>query len=216
MVERKPGYIKRHTPKGRYEEYRAKHAHLIAQTQGEARYLFEKKLDTDARRYARNSVARDVLTAAVLATGAVYIGREIKNQTLGATLRSTPRKINELSESIKAAGRTKASMALEYAGSHLAEGAAIRIESHLPVMMEIIEREAPAIGRAAASGALQEVHQSLPAITHTLEERLTASGDVIAARIMAAIESGMPHMAKTFAASVRSIPGMLLFGTGKK
>ena len=216
MVERKPGYIRRHTLKGRYEEYRAKYAHLIGQTQGEARYLFEKKLDIDARRYARNSVARDVLTAAVLATGAVYIGREIKNKTLGTTLGSIPQKINELSERIKAAGITKANTALEYAGSHLAEGAAVRIESHLPVMMEIVEREAPVIGRAAANGALQEVRQSLPQITRELEDQLTASADVIAARIMAAIESGMPHMAKTFAASVRSIPGMLLFGTGKK
>lgn len=216
MVEQRPGFIKRHTPKGRYEEYQAKHAHLVAQTQGEARYLFEKKLDLDAKRYARNRVARDILVTAVLAAGAAFVVREIRNETLVVTFTSLPRKIRELSLQIKETAAARANGLLEHVGSRIAEGAVGNLEAHLPTMLGIIGNEAPAIGQAAAKGMLSEVSQSLPTITDALQERLEGAGVVIAANIMATIESGLPHMAETFAASLRSIPGMVFFGKGKK
>lgn len=216
MVERRPGFIKRHTPKGRYEEYQAKHAHLVSQTQGEARYLFEKKIDMDAKKYARNSVARDILVAALLTTGAVLIGREIKNKTLISTLTGIPDKLSELSTRIQIAGIQRTNAALQYVGGQIAEGASIKMEVHLPVVLEVVRNQAPSIGEAAAHGALQEVGRALPGLTTELEYQLEGAGKVVAAQIMATIESGMPHMAETFAASLRSIPGLLLFGRGKK
>lgn len=216
MVERRPGFIKRHTQKGRYEEYLAKHAHLVAQAQGEARYLFEKKLDIDAKRYARRAVALDMLTLAILTTGTVLIGREIKNGTLGTTLESIPRNLIALAERVKSEGIAKTNAVLQHVGREVAVGAAGEVEAHLPVMLETIREHAPAIGQAAANGMLAEVGQSLPAMGDALQKQLEGAGVVIAANIMATVESGLPHMAETFAASLRSIPGMVLFGKGKK
>lgn len=216
MVERNSGFIKRHMPKGRYEEYQAKHAHLVTQTQGEARYIFEKKLDADAKRYARNTFARDLLVTAVLTTGAVFIGRELKNKTLGAALVSIPLRLREVADAIVNQSKEKADTILRHVGAQVAEGAVAQAESHLPHVLEVVREHAPGIGQAAALGALSEVSASLPAITGELESRLKGTGIVIAAQIMATIESGLPHMAETFAASLRSIPGMLFFGSRKK
>lgn len=216
MVERRPGLLHRHTPKGRYEEYHAKHAHLVAQTQGEARYLFEKKLDMDAKRYVRRAVALDVLALAILSTGVVFLGKELKNGTLGATLESVPRNIIAFVNRMKSEGIEKSNALLRHVGQEVAHGATGEIEARLPVILGTIRDHAPAIGQAAASGMISEVDKSLPVITQSLKTHLEGVGVVIAAEVMATIESGLPHLAETFAASLRSVPGLVLFGPRKK
>ncbi|OGG01565.1 hypothetical protein A2Z33_00075 [Candidatus Gottesmanbacteria bacterium RBG_16_52_11] len=56
--------VHRHTPTGRYEEYRSAHDLILDGAQGLEQYLLETQLDQDARAYARRKVTRDFAVAA--------------------------------------------------------------------------------------------------------------------------------------------------------
>lgn len=216
MVERPKGFIHRHTPSGRYEEYRAKYDSVLAQTQGEARYLFEKKLDTDAKRYAGIAVARDILVTAVLITGAVLIGREIKNKTLGATLASIPLQLRGLTDSILMQTKEKTNAVLQHVGAQVAEGAVVQAKSHLPSILEAVREQAPGIGQAAASGALTEIAQAAPAVLDGVEDRMRLAGVTLATAVITTFEANLPSLAEAFGASVRAAGLAVLFGSKKR
>lgn len=76
-------WISRHTPKGREQEYLEKWSHVLEGIQGPAHYELEKKLATDATKYARNRVVRDMLVS-VAVTGGIIAGafgvRELHNR----------------------------------------------------------------------------------------------------------------------------------------
>lgn len=71
--------LHRHTPRGRYEEYRKRHDETLDQTAGPARYALELEIDRDAKRYARNAVIKDICVTAGIVASAVYGFKRFKD-----------------------------------------------------------------------------------------------------------------------------------------
>lgn len=97
--------IHAHTYSGRYEQYRAKHDYLLDQSLGEARYVLEQRLDADAKKHAQRTVAIEILGVAVVATGAVVLGRSLKNGDLIGDVRNLENAIREIPTKVSFAYR---------------------------------------------------------------------------------------------------------------
>lgn len=63
-------WLHRHTPEGRKNEYLTKWNHVMEGVNGLPRFELEKRLNDEAKKYARDRVVRDVLVAAAATAGA--------------------------------------------------------------------------------------------------------------------------------------------------
>jgi hypothetical protein len=154
MIERPKSFWHTHTLRGRYEEYQMRHAHIVAQTQGEARYLFEKTIDRDAKRYARNAVARDVLFTIALTGGAFIVAREIKRGTLSRTLTNMPQRVIDTINGVASAFETKTDAALHHIGEQIGAGIMTSAEEKAPIIGEQVAQHATEAIRTQVQVAL--------------------------------------------------------------
>lgn len=157
MVERPKGFLYTHSPRGRYEEYRDQHAHLLVQTKGEARYLFEKQLDQDAKKYARNKVASELLAAAVLTTGAVVLGIELKR----GTLKTDMRKLSDFVVNIPDAIKAKWEGLVKETGRNVGAEAVKGMTEALPTQFEVIKAEMDASMKNTFAALMRDLFERL-------------------------------------------------------
>lgn len=157
------------TPKGRYEQYRAKYDYLLDQAQGEARYGLEKKIDHDAKAYARNAVALEVLGTAAVVTGGYVLGREmyrgkIKDdiKAIENAIHSIPDKINEAKLRLFIGWNVLMKQSGEQFGEGLGVGVTKSVLDSIPKdTMTILEKDAGILGNSFASGVAMGLEKEL-------------------------------------------------------
>lgn len=136
--------IYKHSLAGRYQEYRTKNDYLLDQTSGEARYLFEKRLDKDANAYARKKVATEIISTALVISGLTVLGIELKR----GTLRSDAGKIRDFVVSIPSAVQGKWNAVLDDAGVRVAASARGEIGNQIKAELAAIQAYIQSIGRS--------------------------------------------------------------------
>ncbi len=146
-----------HTPAGRYQEYRAKNDYLLSQTQGEARYMFEKKLDREAKYYAAKKVATEIIGTALFLTGAFVVGKEIQKGELKKDIRKIEKSIREFPTKIKIGY----AMFLAQSGQMAGQGFMSSVEDKVPSVIARLQPEAEVLGSVVAKSAVQGMQDGL-------------------------------------------------------
>lgn len=140
MVERPKSFFQRHSYRGRYEEYRTNHIRLLDQTQGEARYLFEKTLDNDAKKYARKKVATEIIGTALVACSVGILGYEIKHKRLALDFQTISHVVLHPVDMIKTTWNTF----LDQSADQLTGRVLARVEKSMP---DIVDAASDEFGR---------------------------------------------------------------------
>jgi hypothetical protein len=159
------------TPKGRYEQYRAKHDYLLEQAQDEVRYGLEKKIDHDAKVYARKVVALEVLGTAAVVTGGYFLGREIHRGKLVTDIKAIEKAIHDMPDKIneaKLCAFIALNALLRQSGNQFGEGVGEGLKKsvleNIPVdLMTTLEGDAAKLGGSFGSGVVTGLESGLGA-----------------------------------------------------
>lgn len=160
--------IHAHTPKGRYEQYRAKHDYLLEQTQGEARYLLEQRLDKDAKKFSTKKVAIEILGTAVLVTGGVIVGKELYNGTLMKDIKKAKDFFPNLTTEIN----RRYEAFLHRTGQSVADGMMASVIEQAPIALPLVGQA----GDAAANAFIYNVADAMPKLVKLFVASIKASG----------------------------------------
>lgn len=119
VINRIKDAVHAHTPEGRRQEYLAKWSHVLEETKGLPRFELERRLNSEAGKYARDRVIRDVVVVTALTGGAVAgtLGlRELSKrnwdlkglfQALGANIRNRTESVVGMTAEVVVTGAMK-------------------------------------------------------------------------------------------------------------
>ena len=159
MIERAGSFLHSHTYSGRYDQFMVKHAARLAETKGAERYDFEKRLDTDAKRYANKKVLQDVALIGSVALGA-YAGVRIAREGWDTVVAKTEDQLMTIAGAVDEAiaqAITVGDRALEHLGYQVADGAGRAMRDRGQELLASVEKSAPAIGAGVVIGARTEI-----------------------------------------------------------